>query len=185
MINADRAFETDFGIQLSDGVLIVSGAASPVGLDLPVGTVYFQVSSLGHVVWRKWGLNVANWSSESPGDFYQKAVSDAESNTSLSSYQTKVSLVTPSVPSAEYKISWSYEYAQSALLNLATPNTRVTDGTTVFAEQTAALPASNAWAPASGFAFSTFSGTKTFTIQFAAAAGIAYIRRARLEFVRV
>jgi hypothetical protein len=59
-INQDRAFELPDGVIVNDAAGVFSGYDSPVGLDLPLGSLYLQNQGTGKI-WQKSGLSVGNW----------------------------------------------------------------------------------------------------------------------------
>lgn len=61
MTDITRAFETKYGFRLENGLFITGGTASPVGLDLPVDTVYARDTANGIVFWHKFNTGVNDW----------------------------------------------------------------------------------------------------------------------------
>lgn len=58
----DRAFESEDGFLVSgDGPFFTGGAASPVGLDLPISTLYTQVLASGVVLWKHNSSDPNDW----------------------------------------------------------------------------------------------------------------------------
>lgn len=66
-INIDRAFEIDNGVIINDpdtgdtSPFITGGPASPVGLDLPIDTLYLQKSGTKPLLWQKFGAGTSDW----------------------------------------------------------------------------------------------------------------------------
>jgi hypothetical protein len=68
-MNRDKAFECDDGVFINGGPFITGGPASPVGLDLPTDTMYFQTSTpTGTLVWKKFGGANSDWRQLSSSD---------------------------------------------------------------------------------------------------------------------
>lgn len=64
MGDLNKAFEIPEGIIVnpdSGGPFITGGTLSPVGFDLPIGTLFFQVVSNGALLWQKVGLGADDW----------------------------------------------------------------------------------------------------------------------------
>jgi hypothetical protein len=62
MTNLNRAYEVNNGIVINeDGAYLTSGSSSPVGLDLPVRTIYLQLTASGLIYWRKFAAGVNDW----------------------------------------------------------------------------------------------------------------------------
>lgn len=65
-MNITRALEAENGLAVVDndgtaGVFITGGSASPVGLDLPQKSIYFQAITGGIVIWQKFGNAPSEW----------------------------------------------------------------------------------------------------------------------------
>lgn len=61
-MNFNRAFEADNGFLVSDtNTFFTGGTSSPVGLDLPQGTLYTQETVSGINIWKKYGLLANEW----------------------------------------------------------------------------------------------------------------------------
>jgi len=121
------------------------------------------------------------------GANYQYAESESESSTTSGSYQTKLTLTTPSLALGNYRMQFSYEmYTSDSDANYQMIQNDVTvlhqiEHTSVdeFEKHT--------WLGQSGFKhFTALSGVNTFKIQYNDdGGGSAKIRRARLELWRV
>lgn len=61
MNDINEAFEADNGFTVIDGPFITGGVSSPVGLDLPENTIYYQETSIGVKTWQKYGSDTTNW----------------------------------------------------------------------------------------------------------------------------
>ena len=66
MTDKNRAYEIENGIIINDAngdeaFFLTGGASSPVGLDLPVNTVYLQADAAGILYWRKFSTGVNDW----------------------------------------------------------------------------------------------------------------------------
>lgn len=116
------------------------------------------------------------------GAEFQQASSDAESTTTATSLQTKLTLTTTSLPSATYMLNYSFEVSNGANSILTT--VEIQEGATVEAQTT--FEADNDYHSLSGFVIRSWSGVKTLTIKYmTASGGTAKIRRARLALWRV
>lgn len=69
MVDVNKAFEAFDGVTIvqqnsgnvTEGPFITGDVSSPVGLDLPVNTIYFQNTSNGILIWRKFDTGVNDW----------------------------------------------------------------------------------------------------------------------------
>ncbi len=115
---------------------------------------------------------------------FQYASSDAESSTTSTTLQTKVTLTTPSIPAGDYRLGWTWEGSHSNSGIIAEFEVAF-DGVVV------ALPTfeyDDDYLAYGGFVVQTLaSGARTATIKYRTqtATGTALIRRARLEFWRI
>lgn len=85
MTNLDRAYELNNGIVITeDGAYLTSGSSSPVGLDLPVRTIYLQESASGILIWKKFGTGVNDWRQLSAQDIpFLPSLAENETATDL------------------------------------------------------------------------------------------------------
>lgn len=66
MVDISKAFEAESGFFVYDengnaGPFFTGGASDPLGLDLPVDTVYCQNKGNGFLIWRKFGTGLDDW----------------------------------------------------------------------------------------------------------------------------
>lgn len=66
MVDKSKAFEVPEGLLLTDengteGPFITGGPLSPSGLDLPTNTIYLQNTSIGNILWIKFGAGSTDW----------------------------------------------------------------------------------------------------------------------------
>ena len=116
------------------------------------------------------------------GSEYQTAESDAESTTTATTLQTKLTLTTTSLPSGTYRLGYAFEVGNT--LNSVLTTVEVDISGTVEAQTT--YESDNDKHSLSGFVHRSMSGVKTINIKYmTAATGTATIRRARLELWRV
>lgn len=115
-------------------------------------------------------------------DYRDDDESDEESTTTSTNFVDKVSLDTPDLPSAEYKIEYSYELAQTSSGDLSL--SEVALGSEVIAAPS--MESDGDWHSAGGFAYRTFSGIKTLVIRYRTnnVTNAARIRRARIRIER-
>lgn len=113
--------------------------------------------------------------------------SDGTSSTTSGSYQQKLRLTTPSLPSGDYEIAWYYEVYTSDLdMN---HRVQLNDSTTLAeGEHTSADEGDkHYWEPQSGFYIAeSISGVQNIDIDYNDdGGGTAQIRRARLKIMKV
>lgn len=189
-LNPNRVFEAEGGFRVLDGTtegpIYTGGPLSPVGLDFPVGTFYVQNNGTGAVIWRKWNTGVNDWVRAAPNDFFQTALAAAESSTtSTTTWTTKVSLVTPTLPSGDYRLGWRYKWRAGANRQLDFRIQR--NGANAFTSQPFTSSAVENRAD-SGFArFNGISGVQTFNLDFkiTGSGTTLFMSEAFLEFWRV
>lgn len=120
------------------------------------------------------------------GQDYQTAISTARSTTTSATFQTKVTLTTPSL-TGTYRVGWTSvidmdNNKKSVLARLQ----NTTDAATIGAEHSMEPKDPTDRVIAGGFAEVTFSGaSKTFEIQYSATGNTAGIQDARIEIWRV
>lgn len=61
MNDINRAFDVSNGIVIDEGTFLTGGANSPLGLDLPVDTLYIQNKTDGILIWRKFSSDINDW----------------------------------------------------------------------------------------------------------------------------
>ena len=112
------------------------------------------------------------------GAYFQEEESEEISSTTNGTFQTKLSLTTPTLPSGNYRLGWT-----ASIKGGGEARARVDDGTTTYTSSAAITPTDyNAFG---GFKhFSALSGAHTFNIKYRALSGTAFIKEARLEFWR-
>jgi len=120
------------------------------------------------------------------GQDYQTAISTARSTTTSATFQTKVTLTTPSL-TGTYRVGWTSVVDNSnknSETEVRLQNT--TDASTVGTTQIYTTNPTSLRLGASGFGEITFSGAaKTFEIQYRATGATAGIQDARIEIWRV
>lgn len=120
------------------------------------------------------------------GNEVQTAASLANSTTTSGTYQTKLSLITPSLPAGDYYIAWSADIGNTNA-NGDSSLRFLLDGVTTTNEASAA----NGWAAggymaAGGHTVETFGiGARTLALQFLAGSQTAQIRNARIGIWRI
>jgi hypothetical protein len=191
-INSNKALDAQNGLRVTDegieGPFITGGPTSPVGLDLPVDTVYFQnITSGGAIMWKKYGTGVNDWTRSAQNDFYQKASATAEtSTTSTTVYLNKLTITTPSLPLGDYKVSWSFKWRTAAANRAHDVRIQRNAANLIqfinFSPNVAEFPAS------SGFKFvDAISGVQTLTLDFKVSGSgtTAFMSEAMLEIKRL
>lgn len=165
------------GLNVSGGNLVVSG-----------GT--FSIASLAtNQVLQYNGTNIVN-ATLALGQMssYQNSNSNALSTVVGTTFSTKTSITTGTVPTGTYKINWSYTWYHS--VNTSPFNARIqVNAATIYSHiQVPANTATTQRNSASGFYFQALTaGTQVITLQAAAgaAAGTAGIADAHLEITRI
>jgi len=187
MTNANKALDADYGFLVNNGPFFTGGASSPVGLDLPVGTIYGQTASTGLKLWRKYNTGVNDWIVSQPMDFYQKVSATAEtSTTSTTTFSNKLTLTTPALPSGNYRINWMFKWRAanaSRFLDLRVQRAAANIFTAIpfYANVTSRLFES-------GFLpVDSLSGAQTFTLDFKVTGSgtTVYMSDAYMEFWRI
>jgi len=107
-VDIDKALEASQGFLVESGPFYTGGTASPVGQNLPTSTFYLQHSDQGVITWRKYGAGVSDWVRASFMDFRTITESLAESNTTSTIFQTKVT-ETKFLPVGKYRIQWCFQ----------------------------------------------------------------------------
>jgi hypothetical protein len=123
------------------------------------------------------------------GSHPQNAASEAESDTSSTSWVQKLRLTTPSIPAGTYRVGWNYEWQYESAANDALVQVEV-DDTTVMMEmrQEPADAGTDQWNNKCGFGYVTLTAAAhTIDLDYQSANGLysTHIRRARLELWRV
>jgi hypothetical protein len=57
-INPNNSFEFEDGLSFVDGIWVGSGASSPLGLDAPLNSRYYQTNGS---IWEKYGAGINDW----------------------------------------------------------------------------------------------------------------------------
>lgn len=119
------------------------------------------------------------------GTEYEESESDAESNTSSSTFQDKLTLVTATVPAGDYHIGFYAEIANSSAED--TTEVRCTVDAVEVAQMENETKDNDNFVSFGGFKISTLTNAAhTLKIQFRrGTSGTAAIRRARIEIWRV
>lgn len=116
---------------------------------------------------------------------FAEAESEHESSTTSRTYQTKVKLITGTLPSGNYRIGWSCEIQSSHYRKII--EVKIDCNGTILGNPQIVAIYNNAWIPLSGFRYLTTSGIQTITIYWRrnGSAHNAKIRKARLEIWRI
>lgn len=111
--------------------------------------------------------------------------SEGESSTTSTSWQQKLRLTTPDLPTGDYLVEWYCEIKHSNATQSEFIEARIEIGDTT--EKGFSAWAFPAWDDFSGMAFAEgISGVQTFDLDFRVqGGGTAYIRRARILFRRI
>jgi len=122
------------------------------------------------------------------GQYYQSAVSETSVSTTSTTFQNKLTMTTPSLPSGTYRIGWQYMWQISSTSVQFRGRTMLNGATTL--QNFTIIPQSATTTlrhPISGFYNTgTISGVQTITIDYCVlTTGTAYIEGARLEIWQV
>jgi hypothetical protein len=190
---SSKSFEVENGLRIIDpdnteGPIYTGGPASPVGLDFPIGSFYVQNdSSIGTVLWSKFGSGVNDWVKKLQNDFYQISEDATEtSTTSTTTYSTKCTLTTPSLPYGDYKIEYSYKF-KTANANRE-GDVRVQRNSADVAAWVSSILRTQTYDRHGGFLIVTgISGVQTVTLQFKVngSGTTVYMSQAVLKFSRL
>ena len=186
-----RAFGVTDGIRINeslDGPFITGGASSPVGVPMPLGTVYLQPIGNGFDLWEKFGSGDDDWRVK---EFVAKAFiteffsSNAISETTSLSFQDKINATTASLPSGRYLIQWSLEFTNSDN-NRRTEISVEFDGSQIASNDNLFGTGGIYQIRAALFFTDTISGSKNMKIQYRVVdSGTARIRRATIGYIKV
>jgi len=193
MTNRDLAQSVDYGLIIdenNDGPFITGGIASPAGLDLPEGTIYFRNLTGGFELWDKQGPLATDWKIK---EFVAKALiteffnNNAVQSTTvtLPGYANALTANTQSLEVGDYLVQWGLEYTNDA--NNRDSAFRVVAGGVEIASEEKTFPSGGIYETRSGiYLASGISGVQTFTIDFARLnQGSALIRRIVIGYIRV
>lgn len=179
--------EAEQGFLVENGPFYTGGESSPVGLDLPVSTLYCQNTSTGIVVWRKYGIGTNDWAKAAPNDFYQSVSAVAEtSTTSTTVFATKLTLTTPALPSGDYELAFSHKWRNLAANR--SQDTRIQRNAANLLTWVSFNSSTVEASLQSGFSTLTaISGVQTFTLQFkvVGSATTTFMSEARMRIMRV
>lgn len=114
------------------------------------------------------------------GSQFQQASSDGVSSTTSGTFQQKLNMTTPSLPSGTYRISWCYEATTSGFFGTGNQRVQINNSTTVSETTSGAT-----YVMFSGFTYQSLSGINNIDIDYSTNSGTTSIRRARIELWRV
>ena len=184
MSQIDQAFEIQDGLSLDGKVLLYFTTVDPsvVGFDAPIGSILMD--TINGIQWRKIGATIYNWTKFGVSQFglvvlFEK--SEGQSTTSSTTYQTKLTLTTPSLEAGTYRIGWNSlvgnldnnkESEYRLLMN------DVTEIESMYI-QSVKLEFDQVF---TGFSFQSVSGINTFKLQHRAITGTSRIEQTSIEF---
>jgi hypothetical protein len=193
MFDALKAFAIPNGLRINEedgGPFITGGPPSPVGLDAPIGTIYFQTIANGFNLWEKFGPAVGNWqikqfvAKELITEFFS---SNSISTTTSTTFQNKINATTLPLGSGQYAIFWALEYTnennnQSAEIQVLLSSQQIASDQSSFGSGSAGQYTIRS----AVFLTDVISGVQTFQIQFRrVSGGTAAIRRATIGYLKV
>lgn len=189
--NIDQAFSVQDGIRINEeleGPFITGGSSAPTGLDLPVGTIYFQPIGTGFDLWEKFGALATDWIVK---EFVANALiteffaSNAISTTTSDVFIDKINATTVDLPLGQYAIFWSLEYTNQNNNRSAAINVLFNADT--IASDTQQFTTGGLYTIRSAiFLTDPISGPQTLRIQFRRVdSGTAAIRRATIGYIKV
>jgi hypothetical protein len=187
MLVSTKLHEVENGLRISDGPIFTGGPSSPVGLDFPVDTIYGQnLGNGGVVLWRKYNTGINDWTRILQNDFYQRAEALGNTtNASTTTYVTKSSLTTPSLPLGNYIFEFSFRLLSSAANRGCQVD--IQDNTVSVLNFTEFVPNVGELPMRHGFVFlNNISGVHTLALLFRAAVGASTqtMSNARIFFRR-
>lgn len=120
------------------------------------------------------------------GGNFQQASNDAESSTTSSTFQQKLRMTTPSLPSGTYRIGYSVEGRCNSTYVALALRVQINDTTTIGEALVESQDVSN-YDVYSGFYYYTGSGVLNIDLDYRSSSGgtTSFTRRARLEIWRV
>lgn len=120
---------------------------------------------------------------------YEYVVSLAESQTTSTSYVTKLTLTTSGLPTGNYHLGWSFEWRQSKTNSAFWARIRHNAVDTYWEYTATPYVDVNFWNLITNFYFPTLTvtGTHVFTLEYrtASVACVSYIRNTKFEFWRI
>lgn len=122
------------------------------------------------------------------GTYFQNAASEGSSTTTSTTFQQKVTMTTPSLPSGDYRIGWYFEWQHTDTSTDFRARVRLNNTTNLMEQQEEPQDGgTDQWRPTSGYMVQTLSGANTIDLDYSrvGGSGTAGIRRARLEIWRV
>lgn len=103
-INSSKALDAQNGLRVTDdgteGPFITGAPTSPVGLALPVDTIYFQNTASGILIWKKFGAGVNDWRQISAQDIPFVPVTNIVATNTQAAIETHVGRHNPNGPDA-------------------------------------------------------------------------------------
>ena len=121
------------------------------------------------------------------GSWYGWSISDSQSSTNSTSWQTKTTYTSPTLPAGYYRIGYTFEWRRNTASNDFEGRVLL-DGTTTIMEINVESKDVNSWHLVGGYDIvSLTNATHTIVIQYAGetTGNTSYIRRARIEFWRI
>lgn len=160
-------FTVDVITELEAAIVSLDITLSDAGdVNIPAGTVQDEIASAVGTVY---------------GTERHYGDSDAESTTTSTTFQTKVTFTTSNLPSGTYRLEWAFEASNAS--NGVLSEYRVWDHTSTYANPT--MEADNDYLAFAGFKEFAASGVKTFSLEYKRQGGTCKIRNARLSLIRV
>lgn len=187
----DKAFAVSNGLRINeslDGPFITGGPLSPIGLDLLIGTIYFQPKGNGFDLWQKFGAGVNDWEVK---EFVAKALiteffaDNGISTTTSDVFQDKINQNTEPLLEGRYLILWSCEYTNNN--NNRSSEIKVSINAAEIGLDQAQFSNGGVYKIVSSiFLTDTISGVQNLNIQFRRVdSGTAAIRRATIGYIKV
>jgi hypothetical protein len=189
-----KAFTVDNGISLNDSVVVFEGTLIPETMcndtTIPIGSLYIKYAGSGNIdLYQKLSSTTYNQLSSIFGSQFFQASSEIQSQTTLATYQNKVTLNFNVTLSGTFRIGWTYSWSHGNSSGSFQGRVGVNNTTDVhnFVSRpinTAATQSYNV----SGFAYQNLSqGNNMVTLDYCSgtAGNTSSIRQARLEIWRV
>jgi hypothetical protein len=190
-----KAFTVDNGISLNDLVVVFEGTTTPEAMcndnTVPIGSLYIKYAGSGDIdLYQKLSSTTYNKLSNIFGSQFYEASSDIQSQTTLATFQNKVSLSVNVTLPGTFRVGWTYSWSHGNSSGSFQGRVRVNNTTDIhnFVSRPINTAVTQLYS-VSGFAYIKLDNKQLNTITLDYCSGTAgntsSIRQARLEIWRV